>query len=150
MRRCLLQSNGLYADHIGAHGKVEPAEWSYNQGSMIGAGTLLYQATHNSGFLYEARQTAKAALAYYTPERLGSENPFFVWSTSATCSISTPSPATRPGRRSPRPTSTTPGSICASPTMSSCSARRPSSQLLYQAAVVQIYGLLSSSPRTYF
>ena len=44
---------------------------------MIGAGTLLYQATGNGAFLYEARQTAKAALAYFTPERLGSENPFF-------------------------------------------------------------------------
>ena len=37
---------------------------------MIGAGTLLYQATHNGAYLYQARQTAKAALAYFTPERL--------------------------------------------------------------------------------
>ena len=44
---------------------------------MIGAGTLLYQVTHNSDYLYEARQTAKAALAYFSPQRLGEENPFF-------------------------------------------------------------------------
>ena len=77
-RTCLLQANGLYADHIGAHGTVAQVYWSYNQGSMIGAGTLLYQATGNSAYLYQARQTAKFALAYYTPERLGSEIPFFV------------------------------------------------------------------------
>ena len=45
---------------------------------MIGAGTLLYQATGNAAYLYQARQTAKAALAYFTPERLGAEIPFFV------------------------------------------------------------------------
>ncbi len=70
--------NGLYADHIGVHGIIEPTEWSYNQGTMIGAGALLYQATANSAYLFQARQTAKAALAYFTPERLGSENAFFV------------------------------------------------------------------------
>ncbi len=77
-RTCLLQANGLYADHIGAHGAVARVYWSYNQGAMVGAGTLLYQATGNSAYLYQARQTAKVALAYYTPERLGSELPFFV------------------------------------------------------------------------
>ena len=44
---------------------------------MIGAGTLLYQATGNSAYLYQARQTARAALAYFTPERLGAKIPFF-------------------------------------------------------------------------
>ena len=77
VRRCLLQPSGLYADHIRLHGVIDPALWSYNQGSMIGAGVLLYQATGNGGYLYQARQTAKAALAYFTVERLLSENPFF-------------------------------------------------------------------------
>src|SRR4029077_4714884 len=78
VRQCLLEPNGLYADHIGPHGTVAQTYWSYNQGSMIGAGALLYQATHNSAYLYQARQTARVALAYYTAERLGSEIPFFV------------------------------------------------------------------------
>jgi len=38
---------------------------------MIGAGTLLYQVTGNSAYLFQARQTAKAALSYFTPARLG-------------------------------------------------------------------------------
>ena len=77
VRTCLLQANGLYADHIRPHGVVDQTYWSYNQGVMIGAGTLLYQGTGNSGYLYQARQTAQLALAYFTPQRLGAENPFF-------------------------------------------------------------------------
>ncbi|MGO9249041.1 MAG: glycoside hydrolase family 76 protein [Solirubrobacteraceae bacterium] len=150
VRRCLTESNGLYADHIGAHGRVEPAEWSYNQGAMIGAGTLLYQATHNGAFLYEARQTAKAALAYYTPERLGSENPFFV------------SVYFRNILYLDSITHDPPGQKLAQAYVNYAWERLrlsdnifvfgspASSQLLYQAAIVQIYGLLSSPPSTYF
>jgi hypothetical protein len=150
VRRCLTESNGLYADHIGAHGKVEPAEWSYNQGSMIGAGTLLYQATHNGAYLYQARQTAKAALAYYTPERLGSENPFFV------------SVYFRNMLYLDSVTHDPPGPALAQAYVNYAwqhlrladnifvFGSPPSSQLLVQAAIVQIYGLLSSSPSTYF
>jgi Glycosyl hydrolase family 76 len=78
VRRCLLNSEGLYADHIQNGGEVEPMVWSYNQGSMMGAGALLYQATGNGAYLYEARQTAKASLARFSLEKLELENPFFV------------------------------------------------------------------------
>ena len=37
-RTCLLQSNNLYADHIGTKGQLALTFYSYNQGSMIGAG----------------------------------------------------------------------------------------------------------------
>jgi hypothetical protein len=77
VRQCLLSSSGLYADHIQNNGEIEPIEWSYNQGTMMGAGALLYQATHNSAYLFDARQTARAALAYFTTEKLELENPFF-------------------------------------------------------------------------
>ena len=150
VRQCLLESNGLYADHIGAHGAVAQVYWSYNQGSMIGAGTLLYQATHNSAYLYQARQTAKFALAYYTPERLGSENPFFV------------SVYFRNMLYLDSVTHDPPGPKLAQPYVDYAwehlrlsdnlfvFGSPPSSQLLVQAAIVQIYGLLSSSPSTYF
>ncbi|HEY7953281.1 MAG TPA: glycoside hydrolase family 76 protein [Solirubrobacteraceae bacterium] len=78
VRQCLLNREGLYADHIQNNGEVEPMVWSYNQGSMMGAGALLYQVTGNGAYLYEARQTAKAALAHFTLEKLELENPFFV------------------------------------------------------------------------
>src|ERR1700745_354419 len=47
VRTCLLLPSSLYADHI-RRGVVDPTTWSYNQGTMIGAGTLLYQQTGNS------------------------------------------------------------------------------------------------------
>jgi Glycosyl hydrolase family 76 len=150
VRACLTEPNGLYADHIGLRGKVEPTEWSYNQGAMIGAGVLLYQATHNSAYLFQARQTAKAAIGYYTPERLGQENPFFVsvyfrnmlYLDSVT--------------HDPPGTKLVQGYVnyawehlrlrddvfvFGSPA---------SAQLLVQAAITQDYALLSSSPSTYF
>ena len=113
VRTCLIEPSGLYADHIGLHGKVEPAEWSYNQGAMIGAGALLYQATGNSAYLYQARQTAKAALAYFTPERLGERKPVLrvgLLPQPALPRLRHPRPAG--DERSRRPTSTTPGNTC--------------------------------------
>ncbi len=150
VRHCLLAANGLYADHIGRKGVVEPALWSYNQGSMIGAGTLLYQATHDGGYLYEARQTAKAALAYFTPERLGSEIPFFV------------SVYFRNLLYLDSVTHDPPGPAIAQAYVNYAwqnlrlsddlfvSGSPPSAQLLGQAAIVQIYALLSTPPSTYF
>lgn len=150
VRRCLLAPNGLYADHIGAHGAVTQIYWSYNQGSMIGAGALLYQATHNGAYLWEARQTAKVALAYYTPQQLASEIPFFVavyFRNMLYLDAITHDP---PGARLAQPyvdyawqhLRLTDGLyVYGSP---------PSGQLLVQSAIVQIYGLLSSPPATYF
>jgi hypothetical protein len=150
VRSCLLQSSGLYADHIRQHGVIDPTIWSYNQGTMIGAGTLLYQATGNSGYLYQARQTASAALAYFTPQRLGEENPFF------------PSVYFRNILYLDSVTHDPPGPKLAQAYVDYAwqhlrlsdnvfvAGSPASAQLLYQAAIVQIYALLSSSPSTYF
>ncbi len=150
VRRCLLQANGLYADHVQANGAVEPTLWSYNQGTMIGAGTLLYQATGNGAYLYQARQTARAALAYFTPERLGSEIPFF------------PAVYFRNLMYLDSVTHDPPGPRLAQSYVDYAwqnlrlasdifvAGSPPSAQLLVQSAIVQIYGLLSSPPSTYF
>ncbi|MDQ6811123.1 MAG: glycoside hydrolase family 76 protein, partial [Actinomycetota bacterium] len=150
VRRCLLLPSGLYADNIRRHGAVDPTVWSYNQGSMIGAGTLLYQITGNGEYLYQARQTARAALGYFTPERLAGEIPFFpsvyfrnlLYLDSVTHDPS--------GRR-----------LAEAYVDSAWQHRRlssglfvwgspPSTELLVQAAMVQIYALLSSPASTYF
>jgi Glycosyl hydrolase family 76 len=150
VRSCLTEPNGLYADHIRLHGVIDPTEWSYNQGAMIGAGVLLYQATGNSEFLYQARQTAKAALAYFTLPRLLSENPFFA------------SVYFRNVMYLDAVTHDPPGAKLAQSYIDSVWVHQrltdnlfafgspPSTQLLYQAAVTQIYALLSTSPSTYF
>jgi len=150
VRTCLLEPNGMYADHIGRRGAVEPMLWSYNQGTMIGAGTLLYQATGNAGYLYEARQTAQAALAYFTGERLYSENPFFV------------SVYLRNLMYLDSVTHDPPRAMLAQSYVNDAwqnlrlsdnvfvSGSPPSAQLLDQAAIVQIYALLSTPASTYF
>jgi hypothetical protein len=150
VRRCLLAPSGLYADHISPKGTVEPMLWSYTQGTMIGAGTLLYQATGNSGYLYDARQTARAALAYFTPERLGSEIPFF------------PSVYFRNVLYLDSVTHDPPGKRLAQAYVDYAwqhlrladnlfvSGSPPSSQLLVQAAIAQIYAMLASPPSSYF
>jgi hypothetical protein len=150
VRRCLLLPDGLYADHIRQHGEIDPTEWSYNQGTMIGAGTLLYQATGNRGYLYQARQTAQAALAYLTPARLGSEIPFFpsvyfrnlLYFDSVTHDPLGPRLAQAYVDNAWQHLRQSNGLFVA--------GSPPSPQLLVQAAIVQIYALLSSPPRTYY
>ncbi len=150
VRRCLQQPANLYADHIGHHGTVEPKLWSYNQGSMIGAGTLLYQATGNSAYLYQARQTAKAALEYFNNERLGSEIPFFVAVYFRNLLYLDSVTHDPPGQ-----------SIAQNYVNYAWQHLRLSNnlfvfgspaspQLLVQAAIVQVYALLSTPPSTYF
>jgi Glycosyl hydrolase family 76 len=150
VRSCLLQASGMYADHISPKGEVEPMLWSYNQGTMIGAGTLLFQATGNGAYLYQARQTAKAALAYFTEERLDSENPFF------------PSVYFRNLMYLDSVTHDPPGATIAQAYVNYAwqnlrlsddlfvSGSPPTAQLLTQAAIVQVYALLSSPASTYF
>jgi hypothetical protein len=150
VRTCLLQPSGMYADHVNRKGVVEPMLWSYNQGAMIGAGALLYQETGNAGYLYEARQTAEAALAYFSGERLDSENPFFV------------SVYFRNLMYLDSITHDPPGSTLAQNYVNNAwlnlrlsddifvSGSPPSAQLLDQAAIVQIYALLSTPASTYF
>ena len=113
---------------------------------MIGAGTLLYQATGNSAYLFQARQTARAALEYFTPERLAGENPFF------------PSVFFRNLMYLDSVTHDPPGPKLAQAYNDNfgfglhlfVAGSPASAQLLYQAAIVQIYALLSSPPSSYF
>jgi hypothetical protein len=150
VRNCLLETSNLYADHINRKGLVTSTLWSYNQGSMMGAGTLLYQATGNAAYLYQARQTAKAALEYFTAERLGSEDPFFV------------SVYFRNLLYLDSVTHDPPGPSIAQAYVNYAwehwrlsddvfvSGSPATAELLDQAAIVQIYALLSTPPSSYF
>jgi hypothetical protein len=66
VRGCLLNSAGMYYDNLNDGGSVSTALWSYNQGTMIGAGTLLYQVTGDRTYLRQAEQTAAASVSYYS------------------------------------------------------------------------------------
>jgi hypothetical protein len=150
VRQCLLEPSNLYADHVELDGAVQRTEWSYNQGVMVGAGALLYQATHESVYLYEARQTARAALAAFPYSRLSSENPFFVAvyfrNLMYLDSLTHDPPGAGPAREYAyyawlRHRLSDNLFAYGSP---------PTAELLGQAALVQIYALLSTPPSTYF
>ncbi len=75
---CLGTPTGLYLDHVNADGTLNTTLWSYNQGVMIGAGTLLDQITGDTAYLAQARRTAAAAVASFgTGATLAGQGPAF-------------------------------------------------------------------------
>jgi len=73
VRASLLGPEGLYLDRIMPDGARAPERWTYNQGTMIGAGVLLAQATRDHRYLADAQATAERALAYYDVAALARE-----------------------------------------------------------------------------
>lgn len=68
----------LYWDHLKLDGRIERTKWSYNQGTMVGAATLLGQATGDRQFIDRAQAVAAAALARYAEDdRLWAQDPPF-------------------------------------------------------------------------
>ncbi|MGH2853832.1 MAG: glycoside hydrolase family 76 protein [Solirubrobacteraceae bacterium] len=155
VRQCLLEPSGLYADHINLDGEVNRTLWSYTQGTMMGAGALLYQATHEGAYLYEARLTAKAALAYFTYSRLSSENPFFVsvYFRNLLYLDSIARAGAPPAREATLPAREYAYYAWQRHRLSDdlfAYGSPPTAELLGQAALVQIYALLSTPPKTFF
>lgn len=74
---CMLAPDGLYWDHIDASGTIDQTEWSYNQGSLIGALVLLAQETNDPSQITRAEQIADRSLAYFQDRWLTQEPPEF-------------------------------------------------------------------------
>jgi len=73
----MLAPNGLYWDHVDLQGNVNKTQWSYNQGTMIGASLLFFKATGDPSYLQRAEDIAKKALAFYGQARLYNQPDFF-------------------------------------------------------------------------
>jgi len=74
----LLAPNGLYWDHIDLAGTIEKTQWSYNQGVPVGVNVLFYQVTGDTIYLQRAQNIANAALDYYgTGNNLYQQPPYF-------------------------------------------------------------------------
>jgi Glycosyl hydrolase family 76 len=151
VRGCLLTPEGLYADHVDRRDRIDPTKWTYNQGSMIGAGVMLYQATHDRAYLEQAKSTAQTALRYYGPVRLKHQPLYFhaiyirnlLLLGAATGdgryrNFAERLAAHQWNRKRNRHTGLFSGHA------------RGQGQLLDQAAMVQIYALLGLRPRAYF
>ncbi|MHB1775702.1 MAG: glycoside hydrolase family 76 protein [Acidimicrobiales bacterium] len=77
VRSALLRPDDLYADRVAPDGRVEATPSSYNQGTMIGAGVLLHEATGEPAFLEHAAATAGAALGRFDGPALLGQGPAF-------------------------------------------------------------------------
>ncbi len=70
-------SDHLYLDQIAPDGTLRSEIWSYNQGSMIGAGVLLHEATGHRDYLTQAETTAQASVRRFSVDRLLAQDAAF-------------------------------------------------------------------------
>jgi predicted alpha-1,6-mannanase (GH76 family) len=77
VRSALLTPDGLYLDQIAPDGTRRKEIWSYNQGTMIGAGVLLHRATGDESYLAQAAVTAGASLGRFSLPVLLSQDAAF-------------------------------------------------------------------------
>jgi uncharacterized protein YyaL (SSP411 family) len=75
---CLRAPDGLFSDHLGLHGELDGTQWSYNQGTAIGADVLLYSLTGDTASLRRAEQLADSSLAYFDRTPGGHEPAYFL------------------------------------------------------------------------
>jgi uncharacterized protein YyaL (SSP411 family) len=74
---CMLAPDGLYWDHLRIDGTIDRHEWTYNQGSLVGAYLMLYETTHDASALGRAERLADATIAAFGDDRLSAEPPEF-------------------------------------------------------------------------
>jgi hypothetical protein len=81
VRSCLLGPDSLYLDRIDPAGTVVNEVYSYNQGTMIGAGVLLHHVTGEDEYLADAKETAAAGCDHFSTSVLMGQDAAFnaVW-----------------------------------------------------------------------
>ena len=65
MTKTLVREDGKVYDNIGIHGRIQEKTWTYNEGTYIGANTLLYILTGEEKYLQAAEKAAS-----YTKNRM--------------------------------------------------------------------------------
>jgi hypothetical protein len=65
----LLAANGLYANAVRADGAIDHTQWIYNQGIMIGAAVLLHRVTGSSTYVADAVSLADATFDSFGSDR---------------------------------------------------------------------------------
>jgi hypothetical protein len=76
-RSALRRDDCLYADRVDPDGTLVTDLWTHNQGTMVGAGVLMAEATGDPTFLADARATALAARERFGLDDLDRNGPAF-------------------------------------------------------------------------
>lgn len=77
--KCNLQDtvDNLYFDNISLNGLINKTKFQYNSGQMLQAAVLLYKATNNKQYLYEAKELAIACDNYFFREYINNNRKKF-------------------------------------------------------------------------
>ena len=75
---CLADGDGLLFDHLDADGRVDETKWTYNQGAMVAAASLLYRATGSAAYLRDATSLANRSLRYFDASGYDGQPAIFV------------------------------------------------------------------------
>ncbi len=77
VRSALRRTGNLYVDNLLPDGTLDQTLWSYNQGTMIGAGTQLYRATGERQYLDQSVASAEASVREFSVPALVQQEPAF-------------------------------------------------------------------------
>lgn len=69
----LLDADGTVFDNISDFGKVDKSKYTYNTGTMIWCGALLYGITHERRYLSNAEQSADGAMKFFVKRGIKSK-----------------------------------------------------------------------------
>jgi hypothetical protein len=130
VERCLHDPDGLYGDHVSGDGRVDRTEWSYNQGAMLEAYRLLYDATGDKADLLRAESIADTTLSRFRGRWSSEPTAFAAIFFRRLLTL-----AREDGRRR---------YVEAAQTYADSLWRAPRRQLFDQAAVVQVYAALAA------
>jgi hypothetical protein len=77
VRQTTLGTAELYLDRIDPDGTLHNEVYTYNQGTMIGAGVLLHKATGDLAYLSQAESTARASMSRFSVDQLLTQDAAF-------------------------------------------------------------------------
>jgi hypothetical protein len=142
---CLHEPSGFYGNDIGPTGVVNARPWSYNQGLVIGTEVLLARAG-DRGALVRAENLGSLSLWFLGPQALQSEPPEFAAILARSLLALARIDHDPKWRAAVQAYADAAWTSARDPATGLFRFRDPSSRLIAQAAMTQIYALLAATP----